>query len=352
MSQQPNIRWRESDNKELRRVVKNYNAKISREYKKLIAQEKRYDAANLPKKVSVKELKENIQTRKDFNKTLGDLRNFSKTGEKFVIDKVTQKSLTATVRDFNKKVDRLVADARKKGKPLSPYPDKISETDLKKLSRDKDNLTRLIKEHKEFLKRGSEQLVELPGTNLNVKLTKWQHKFMTEGIAEVNARRAQEREDWANTAVKYGGKPAGYTRGEIGMDMGGTLPDMNLYTKWTEPHDLKYKMRLIIKERQEGYWNARTELAKINYLETVKSALGNDPVGKLIIKKIEGMPIEDFKRTLTSDDDLFDLLYRIKMEKDESMRTQLLNTVWNEWYPGTDMDTEIDKYINKKASKL
>lgn len=352
MSKQYHIRWRESDNEALRKAVKNYNAKITRDKKKLLAQEKRYEAANLPKKVSIKDLRQEIQTRKDLNKTLGELRNFSKTGDKFVIDKVTQKSLTATVRDFNKKVTRLTETAHKKGKPVSPYPDTIDETDLKKLARDKQNLTRLIKEHKEFLHRGAEELVELPGTNLNVKLTKWQHKLMTEGIEEVNARRAQEREEWGKTAVKYGGKSAGYTRGEIGMDMGGTLPDMSFYTKWTEPHDLKYKMRLIIKERQEGYWTARTDLARINYIETVKDAFGNDPVGQLIIKKVEGLPIEDFKRVLSSDDDLFDLQYGFKIEKDETRRTELLNRIWNEWFPDTDLQTELDKYINKKVSRL
>lgn len=75
MAKQYNIRWRESDEKELRRVVKNYNAKISR-----LAKKDAKNAAALPEKMSVKQLKEMIDTRQDLNRELNSLKRFSEKG--------------------------------------------------------------------------------------------------------------------------------------------------------------------------------------------------------------------------------------------------------------------------------
>lgn len=80
MSKRYNIRWSESDNSELRKAVRNFNAKISR-------LEKKYPEMKnaLPDKVSVKQMKELIDTRQDLKRELNALRRFSKRGaEKFV----------------------------------------------------------------------------------------------------------------------------------------------------------------------------------------------------------------------------------------------------------------------------
>ena len=351
MRRQPQIRWRESDLNELRRITKNYNAKISRQRDKLIAEEKRYQAANLPKKASVRELRKSIETRKDFQRELATMQNYIDTGEKFLTSPQKKKSLHATVRDFNTKVDRLRKVAKTAGERAA-LPEKISSDDLLKTARTPQDLDRLIKDHKQFLKKGSEEIVELPDTQLNVKMTKWQYKLMQEGIEEINEARAKEREAWEKAELKYKGKPVGYTRAQVGMDSEGEFPPMNLYTKWTDYSDLRKKFQLILRERQKGYWDARTELARINYLETMEYAIGNDPVGKILMKQIKGMPLEDFKRTLTESGDLFDLLYRFKEEGDPATRDALLNGIWNEWNPDSDMGTEIDKYIDREMGKL
>lgn len=82
MSKRYNIRWRESDQKELTRAVKNFNAKIDRVSKKIDPK----DRYALPEKVSVKDLKDIISTRKDLNRTLNHLKRFSNRGaEELVI---------------------------------------------------------------------------------------------------------------------------------------------------------------------------------------------------------------------------------------------------------------------------
>lgn len=72
MSRTYNINWRQSDIKELRRVVKNFNAKITREVKKNPQLE-----SILPEKLNANLLKSQILTRKDFNKTVARLTRFT-----------------------------------------------------------------------------------------------------------------------------------------------------------------------------------------------------------------------------------------------------------------------------------
>lgn len=76
MSKQPRIRWRQSDEQELKRVVRNFNSKLNRVSKKLDER----DRSALPERVSVKELKKLIQTREDLKKEVAALRKFSERG--------------------------------------------------------------------------------------------------------------------------------------------------------------------------------------------------------------------------------------------------------------------------------
>ena len=175
MPRKSNIRWRENDLAELRRVVKNYNAKLARQRTKLIEQDQRYQASQLPKKASVRELREAIGTRGEFNKELDRMQGYISTGDRFTIDQNTQKSLQATVGKFNAKIDRLSARAKTQGERAS-LPEKISVEELKKTASSKDELKSMLADYKGFLKRGAEELVELPGSKHNIKLTKWQKR--------------------------------------------------------------------------------------------------------------------------------------------------------------------------------
>ena len=80
MSKYHQIKWRNSDNEELARVVRNFNAKITR-----LSKNPQMKNA-LPDKVSVKQMKEMIQTRQDLNRELNTLRRFSKRGAEQLVD--------------------------------------------------------------------------------------------------------------------------------------------------------------------------------------------------------------------------------------------------------------------------
>lgn len=336
MSRQNNIKWRESDLKELRRIVKNYNAKITRDRAKLIANDERYRASQLPQKASVRELRQAIETRKDFNEEIKNLQNFIDTGNKFRVDGNTKKSLQATVRDFNLKVDRLTRKAKTQG-ARAALPEKISEEELLKNASSKESLLRDIKDFKGFLKRGAETLEELPDSKFNIKLTRWQKETMEKRLDEINKAREKELQEWKETEVKYGGKSAGYKQGQARMDDGDfdEFSPMKMYNYSSTYGDIREKFKLMLRESQEGYWNARTELARINYLEKMDKVIGSSRIGQEIMKKIKTLPLSDFKRVLKSEDDLFLLLYDLETQPDNYHT--LLETVWNEWIPDKDM---------------
>ena len=348
MSRQNNIRWRESDLKELRRLTKNYNAKITRQREKLIREDRRYEASQLPSKASVRELREAIETRRDFNAELRNMQNFIDTGTKFIVDENTKKSLHATVRDFNTKIDRLAKRAKTQGERAA-LPEKLSSEELIRNASSKDSLIRDIKEYKGFLKRGAETLEELPDSKHNIKLTRWQKETMEKRLEEINEARAKELQEWRETEVKYGGKSAGYKQGQARMDMGDfdEFEPMKMYNYSSTYSDMREKFRIMMRESQDGYWNARTELARINYTEKLDSVIGNHPIGKMLLKKIKALDLQDFKRTLKGEDDLFLLLY--ELEKHPDNYDTILEEIWNEWEPDVDMYDALDEYLNKKT---
>lgn len=92
MSKYHKIRWTEQDTKEISRVVKNFNAKVSR-----LAKSNPEIANILPEKVSTRQLKELINTRQDLNRELNALKRFSKKGsEKIVVVPNTEYELKIT----------------------------------------------------------------------------------------------------------------------------------------------------------------------------------------------------------------------------------------------------------------
>lgn len=82
MSRQHKIRWRKTDEQELNRIIKNYNSKISRIIKK-----EPYLETYLPSKISKKQIKEDIYSRRDFNREINKLKRFSRKGSESLINK-------------------------------------------------------------------------------------------------------------------------------------------------------------------------------------------------------------------------------------------------------------------------
>lgn len=80
MSRRSNIRWKDSDEKELARLVRNYNAKINRILKKDPQMEE-----YLPSRVKKSDLKASIETRSDLKKQMNSLKRFLKRGSEELV---------------------------------------------------------------------------------------------------------------------------------------------------------------------------------------------------------------------------------------------------------------------------
>ncbi len=113
MAKQYNIRWKQSDNADLRKAVKNFNAKITRLQKKMSPQ----DAWALPEKVKVSELKELITTRQDLKREINALKRFSEKGAEKLVDVPDNKyNLKTTKWQRNEMSRRLGIVNRKRNK--------------------------------------------------------------------------------------------------------------------------------------------------------------------------------------------------------------------------------------------
>lgn len=91
MSERHNIKWREQDEKELRRVVRNFNAKLNRltkqypENKNILPQFYNRKTDEFESHLSVETVKELIQTRADYNRQLNMLKRFLKRGAEKIV---------------------------------------------------------------------------------------------------------------------------------------------------------------------------------------------------------------------------------------------------------------------------
>lgn len=107
MPGQSKIRWRESDAEKLAKKVKNFNAKISR-------LEKNHPELKdiIPEKMSAKDLKKGIQSRKQYNDIIKSLSDFTKRGAETRIEGAGGAATTKWELDLVRKATRRENAAR------------------------------------------------------------------------------------------------------------------------------------------------------------------------------------------------------------------------------------------------
>lgn len=92
MPRQYNIKWRVEDERELRRVARNFNDKLRRlvkenpENKNILPQFFNEKTQQFESRITVETLKSLIQTRQDFNRELNMLKRFSKRGAERIVE--------------------------------------------------------------------------------------------------------------------------------------------------------------------------------------------------------------------------------------------------------------------------
>lgn len=92
MPRQYNIKWREQDEKELRRVVRNFNDKLRRLVKKnpansnILPQFWNEKTQEFENRISIEQIKDLIDTRQDYNRQLNMLKRFSRRGAERIVE--------------------------------------------------------------------------------------------------------------------------------------------------------------------------------------------------------------------------------------------------------------------------
>ena len=381
MARRTGIRWKDGEYDQLKKLVKNYNAKVVRDRKKLLNGNERYRASGLPEKASLVKMKH--MTRKDMEAERARLTGYVKYGEEYPIykrdkdgNKVetrTSRMLDATVRDFNKKVDRTIksieketeaaikerrelkasmkgmkkgsadwakSEARvkeldavvhsKQGR-IAAMPAKLDKEKLIKGARSAKELEGDLKLYKGFLEKGAEELVAVPGNNNNIKQTKWQKEMFETYLPGVNERRQAELDAWLDAEVKYAGEDLGYTRRKIGAKNNDLrLEELTVYNPSSTNADLREKFNMVFRERKSDYWDRRANMTKQIYVKKLKQLVGNSAAGEELVKLISDMDTNAFKRILTEENDIFGLLYDLQ-NADSSSFDAILSRIWSEW---------------------
>lgn len=313
MSRRYSYNFTVADNREIARVVKNYNAKIDYQAKK---DPQNKDA--LPEKMTVAALKEIIDTKQDLNRELNSLRRFSQRGAEKIVNvphtdytvKTTKWQLDENARNNklrSQKIKRLVA---KDPQNAGAYPEPIK---LKELYRESVGTTGDLKREsafvKGFLNRGSEELITLPGNRNNTKITKYEKADMERRAESINKVRAERLKEVEETQVMRNGQPVGYTRGDVGMtdaDKAGLLP-VTTNTATMDNTERKYKSRQLRKESNSNYFANKEKKLKENYLQGIKANYNeNDPNVKAVIDAIEEMDFKEFYKIFKSFDPKFE----------------------------------------------
>lgn len=250
MSRKYNIRWSQADEQELRRVVKNYNAKLSR------LEKKGADIKNaLPEKVSAAQLRDMIETRQDLNRELNALRRFSQ--------------------------------------------------------------------------KGAEELVNVPDNDYNLKITKWQKEEINRRVGVINRTRKQRLQKMEETEATQGGKGLGYSAAPMmGKADRVSLSPVKGFTKYMNRADLKKRYRQLLKESQSGFWSARDERTRQNYIKAILQNFSEGDVADLI-KSIESMDIQEFRKKFDSDTGKFETMY----PNDQDEYKAALNELESIWMP-------------------
>lgn len=100
MQKRYNIKWRESDEKELAKAVRKFNAKRTRLLKQVPELEE-----FLPPKASTKAIKESVKTRRDFNNELNSIERFMRKGaEKPIVTKEGVKTTAYEKKELQIKI--------------------------------------------------------------------------------------------------------------------------------------------------------------------------------------------------------------------------------------------------------
>lgn len=214
------------------------------------------------------------------------------------------KEINRIVKNFNAKINRL---AKKDPSISNILPEKITTKQLKELINTRQDLNRELNALKRFSKKGSEEIVVVPNTEYDLKITKWQKTEMNRRIGIINRKRKSRLEELQNTEMTSRGVKLGYTRGQLGMGRATevALQPMTAFFRTMGNTDLKKRWQSILVQSQSDYFTKRDYQVRENYIKGLKENYDYENI-KDIIDAIEKMDIKDFLNTFEQEGGTFE----------------------------------------------
>lgn len=199
--------------------------------------------------------------------------------------------LKRVVTNFNAKINRL---AKKNPQLKNVLPEKVTVAQMKELINTRQDLKRELNTLKRFSKRGSEIIVDVPDTDYNIKITKWQRTEMNRRAGIVNRKRKARLEMLQDVQIR--GQE--YTLGQLGMGKQAEkeLRPIKPFFRTMKQSDIHYKWKSMQSETQSNYFTERDYKLKENYIKALTDNYNSNDV-KDIIDAIENMDISDFMKT-------------------------------------------------------
>lgn len=235
------------------------------------------------------------------------------------------KEINRVVKNFNSKINRL---AKQNPSIASVLPEKVSSKQLKDLINTRQDLKRELNALKRFSKRGSEEIVSVPNSEYDLKITHWQRTEMNRRIGIINRKRKARLEEIQNIEMTSRGESLGYTRGQLGMGKAEevALQPMTAFYRTMGSTDLKKRWLSILHQSQSDYFTKRDYQVRENYITGLKQNYNEEEIQD-IIEKIENMDIKDFLNTFNQEGGTFEFLYPNSELESEYINS--LRTTWN-----------------------
>lgn len=237
------------------------------------------------------------------------------------------KEIKRVVRNFNDKIRRL---EKKDPKNKSALPEKISAKQIKELVVTRKDLENILKSYRRFSEKGSEEVVTVPGSKYNTKVTKWQKAEMERMVKTINKRRAKRKaaiEKWQATS---GGQELGYTVGDAGFGQADkvALDPFATFYPTIDKKNLMMRFRHIQKEFQSSYFNEKEERLRYNYINKGLRVTYYDKEIEDIIEAIEKMPFNEFYKRFKQEGGTMEYVSKLPARADIDAYIEHLRSTW------------------------
>ena len=333
------------------KLKQEYDKKLTADYESARDGQHRFKASKLVGNFESKaDYHKRVNTAKAFQKEKKKMEQFIETGSSFYIPHQTMSSLKKTVEKFNKERDKMFEQGKTQGEKWAS-PERVTVEQFIESSTDLEGLRGMIKDYQKFYKnKRSKELVELPNNKYNTKVSKWAYDYLTEGKKVLDEMYKEQYELVEGIEVTYGGgQKSGYSKEMAGMKSGPQTFDPFQYS--TEGTDIRESIKQLARQKQPKYFETRTKMVQHNYIDMLERYVNGSEAGKALIDYLKKLPAEDFYRELTSENDIWHLIYELRGSSSDVHGNEVMKKIWNEWftdvpYPEDESPEELTNLIS------